>query len=155
MGLLWRDTHPNRWRQPGSPSSLEFLRRPESRQGDLTYFCVSVSSETDSVTSKINHQYGTTGNPDLANQTYWNTVWWTNMLQPWFDTVPSGNWFRINGRPVIYIWSVSFFSNVVGHEVPLLNYLEAQFKATYGQDPVFILDKSWFGDPCAWQMIPQ
>ena len=106
---------------------LEFLRRPESRQGELSFTCIC-GFDTSALTVKISHEYGTTGDPDLSNQTYWNTVWWLNMIKPWYDTVPSGNWYKIAGRPVIFIWSVNYFSNRIGNEVPLLNYLEAQFK---------------------------
>lgn len=82
---------------------------------------------------------------DMSVSSDWNDVFWLRGIKPWFDTIPSKYWYEIDGRPVIQFWSLSnmWFSHQNGNASQMLQYVEAQFKATYGLDPVFILDTPW------------
>jgi hypothetical protein len=81
---------------------------------------------------------------DLADQTSWRFFWDYNM-KIWHDTVPSSLWYRINGRPVVAFWSLAsaFFTNQQGNASLLLRWLRSNFQTTYGEDPFFIVDRTW------------
>jgi hypothetical protein len=81
---------------------------------------------------------------DLADHTSWRFFWDHNM-RIWFDTVPPELWYRLDGRPIVAFWSLAdaFFANQQGNASALLRDLRARFIARYGEDPLFIVDRTW------------
>jgi hypothetical protein len=82
---------------------------------------------------------------DLSDQGAWDEVIWKRNIKIWHDTVPQNLWFKINGRPVIALWSLgdAIFSNQEGNASQLLTFLSGKFNTTYGVHPLFIVDISW------------
>jgi hypothetical protein len=94
---------------------------------------------------------------DLNDRVSWEEVIWKRNIKVWHDTVPNALWFRLEGSPVIAFWSLSdaFFSNQFGNASQLLSFIRTRFFETYGEIPVFIVDRSWIQeDPTiqSWQV---
>ena len=128
------------------PRRLYMLTDALTRASATSLFKLSVLVDTAGILAMIEARDGSTYSPNLATKSDWTNVWWTRTINAFFSTVPSSYWFQINGRPAIFLWSVNYFSNYTGNGSRLLQYLESSFISTYGQDPVFVLDQSWFGD---------
>lgn len=81
---------------------------------------------------------------DLSNHANWS-YFWDHNIKIWFDTLPKSMWYLMDGKPVIAEWSGSsaFFSHQQGNMSAMINWLKSQFKARYGLDPAFILQKNW------------
>lgn len=82
---------------------------------------------------------------DMSLSSEWNEVFWLRGIKPWFDTVPSQYWYKINNRPVIQWWSIAskWFSNQNGNASQMLQFVSDSFNTAYGVRPVFILDGPW------------
>jgi hypothetical protein len=114
---------------------------------------------------------------DWANTDSWNQIWWLRTVKPWFDTVPSNYWYRINNRPVIQFWAFhpSWCVNMNGNISGMLTSLANTFQSTYGVRPYFVMPEDvvtsgnqdatvasqsdvlgfnpWFGTPSeSWRM---
>jgi VCBS repeat-containing protein len=90
--------------------------------------------------------YGIAGTnlADMSVTDAWNQVFWLRAVKPWFDTVPSQYWFKVNGRPVIQWWSInSGFSHQEGNASKMLQVVADSFQASYGVRPGFIIDGAW------------
>ncbi|MFI6779937.1 DUF5010 domain-containing protein [Micromonospora sp. NPDC050276] len=76
---------------------------------------------------------------------------WDNNLRAFFAAVPDNLRFKIDGRPVVYEWSLSssFFVNQGnGNAARMLQYVRDRAKAEFGADPFFNLDNTWMSmDP--------
>lgn len=76
---------------------------------------------------------------------------WDRNLRLWFEAVPAAIRFTLDGRPVIYEWSLAddFFVNQGnGHAAAMLSYLKQKAEAEFGVTPYFIVDDSWIAvDP--------
>ncbi|MFI7604357.1 DUF5010 domain-containing protein [Micromonospora sp. NPDC049366] len=71
---------------------------------------------------------------------------WDNNLRAFFTAVPDNLRFKIDGRPVVYEWSLSntFFVNQGnGNAAKMLQYVRDRAKAEFGADPFFNLDQTW------------
>lgn len=82
-----------------------------------------------------------TGKFDLSNTDAWEQIIWLRTVKPWFDTVPSTQWYRINNRPVIQWWAFHnvWWSNHSGNAKAMLDYVANQFEASYGVRPYLIM----------------
>ncbi|MDB6018239.1 MAG: Carbohydrate binding family 6 [Pedosphaera sp.] len=91
------------------------------------------------------HGISGTNRLDMSLTNDWNQIFWLRGVKPWFDTVPSQYWFKVNGRPVIQWWSISstWFANQTTNAAKMLQFLADSFEATYGMRPGFILDGGW------------
>ncbi|WP_170208633.1 DUF5010 domain-containing protein [Micromonospora pisi] len=71
---------------------------------------------------------------------------WDNNLRAFFTGVPDNLRFKIDGRPVVYEWSLSdsFFVNQGdGNSARMLQHVRDRAKAEFGVDPFFNLDRTW------------
>jgi hypothetical protein len=104
-----------------------------------------------------------TGTPfDLAVQSDWNDIVWLRAIKPWFDTIPSSYWWTLDddtpggrGPAVIQFGALdaTLFANAAGNASELLTFVAAQFEASFGSAPAFVLDSSWFTlDPSVQQL---
>lgn len=82
---------------------------------------------------------------DVGDESNWR-FFWDHNIRIFFDTIPGYLWHRINGRPVIASWHLrnSRFSNQQGNASRMLQWIKGEFRARYGVDPFFILDRTWF-----------
>lgn len=78
---------------------------------------------------------------DFANTDGWEQIVWRRTVKPWFDSVPSNHWFRINNRPVITWWGFhpGWATNHAGNAGPMFQYISDAFLDAYGVRPWFIL----------------
>ncbi len=76
---------------------------------------------------------------------------WDRNLRLWFEAVPPSVRFTLDGRPVIYEWSLdnTFFVNQgSGNAAAMLGYVKQKAEAEFGITPYFIVDDSWIAvDP--------
>lgn len=71
---------------------------------------------------------------------------WDYNLRHFFRAVPADMRFTMDGRPVIYEWSISdtFFVNQGnGNSAAILRHVKEQAKAEFGVDPYFIVNDGW------------
>jgi len=74
---------------------------------------------------------------DPANLVYL----WDYNYKKFYQTVPDESRFKINGRPVIIIWTGNryFLGNMQGNVSVALNYIRQQCQSTFGFNPFIIL----------------
>ena len=77
---------------------------------------------------------------DISQPTNWVYLWDYN-YKLFYQTVPDANRFKINGRPVIIIWSGNtyFVGNMQGNASQALLYVRQQCQSTFGFNPFIIL----------------
>jgi len=77
---------------------------------------------------------------DISQQTNWVYLWDYN-YKLFYQTVPDANRFKINGRPVIIIWSGNtyFVGNMQGNASRALLYVRQQCQNTFGFNPYIIV----------------
>jgi len=83
---------------------------------------------------------------DLGNTSLWATYIWNNNWLPYFRSVPEPNRLKIQGRPVVFMWSVATglgYTNQQGHLAGLISYLRNQCLSQLGFNPFIIVDQSW------------
>ena len=85
---------------------------------------------------------------DLSNTSYWATYWWNYKWLPYFQNVPDAYRMKIDGRPLVFIWSVASglgYTNQSGHLSGLISYLRYQCENTpgLGFNPFIVVDSSW------------
>jgi hypothetical protein len=71
---------------------------------------------------------------------------WDNDLKAYFQAVPDSLRYKVNGQPLIYLWSdsSSFFTNQGnGNSAKFLSYVRSQAQSTFGTNPYFVVDYSW------------
>ncbi len=71
---------------------------------------------------------------------------WTNDLKAFFQSVPDSMLYKVNGQPLIYLWSdnsFAFTNQGGGHSANLLKYVRAQAESTFNENPYFVVDQSW------------
>lgn len=77
---------------------------------------------------------------DIRAQTNWVYLWDYN-YKLFYQTIPDANRFKINGRPVIIIWSGNtyFVGNMQGNASRALLYVRQQCQSTFGFNPFIIV----------------
>jgi hypothetical protein len=71
---------------------------------------------------------------------------WDNNYRVFFQTVPDSMRFKLEDRPVIYIWGIGTyaFTNMgSSHAKNMLVYVRQRCQAEFGFNPYIIVDKSW------------
>jgi Domain of unknown function (DUF5010)/DUF5010 C-terminal domain len=81
---------------------------------------------------------------DISDSANWVYIWDYN-YKVFYESVPDANRFKIDGRPVIIIWSLSptFVANPSGNASQALAYVRQQAQATFGFDPYIIVSSDW------------
>lgn len=94
--------------------------------------------------------YGYAQKFDMADHNNWKYIYDYN-YKVFFQTVPDANRFKINGRPVIIIWTgntVTFLTNMNGNASQALSYVRQKCQADFGFNPYIILSQDFFtNDP--------
>jgi hypothetical protein len=81
---------------------------------------------------------------DISDPANWVYIW-DNNYKIFYQSVPDENRFKIDGRPVIIIWSMSptFVANAKGNASKAMQYVRQQAMAEFGFNP-FIIASSDF-----------
>ncbi|MGW0858075.1 DUF5010 domain-containing protein [Streptomyces sp. NPDC002690] len=71
---------------------------------------------------------------------------WDYNQREYFDRVPDDMLYKVDGRPLIYEWSVNdfaFSNQGDGNLSKLLQYARSRAKTEFGIDPYYVVDSSW------------
>jgi hypothetical protein len=94
--------------------------------------------------------YGYTPLFDMGNTANAYYIWNTD-LETFFQTVPADQLYEINGRPLLYFWSIgdAFCTNQAnGNSKAVLMMIRANCQSEFGMDPFIVVDGSWIqADP--------
>jgi hypothetical protein len=92
---------------------------------------------------------------DISDSTNWVYIWDYN-YKVFYESVPDENRFKIGGRPVIIIWSLSptFVANPNGNASRMLQWLRQQAQSTFGFDPFIVASSDWLvHDPTSANLV--
>jgi len=84
---------------------------------------------------------------DISNPDNWRYLYdWNYKL--FYQTVPDANRFKINGRPVIIIWTGNtyFVANMQGNVSRALTYVRQKCQADFGFNPFIVLSGDFYGN---------
>ncbi len=66
--------------------------------------------------------------------------------QPFFQKIPKEDWYRIDGRPVIYFYNAGTLKPA-NTAAAVITRMKALFKADFGVEPYVAVDDAFFTDP--------
>lgn len=92
--------------------------------------------------------YGYKQKFDMADSNNWKYIYDYN-YKVFFQTVPDANRFKINGRPLIIIWTGNtntFLTNTQGNVSRAITYVRNKCQADFGFDPYIILSGDFFSN---------
>jgi len=87
------------------------------------------------------HDAGNSGPFDIGNSANWSYIYDTN-YKIFFQTIPDANRFKINGRPVIIIWTgnPATVGNEQGNYSRAMSYVREKCQADFGFNPYIIVN---------------
>ncbi|MEU6597614.1 DUF5010 domain-containing protein [Streptomyces flaveolus] len=71
---------------------------------------------------------------------------WDNNLKAFFDAVPGEFLYKVDGKPLIFEWSIGsplFTNQGNGNAKRMLEYAAARSQEEFGFKPAFVLDQTW------------
>jgi Domain of unknown function (DUF5010)/DUF5010 C-terminal domain len=83
---------------------------------------------------------------DISNPANWVYIYDYN-YKIFYQTIPDANRFKINGRPLIIIWTgnqPAFVTNMQGNASQAINYVRQKCQADWGFNPYIILSGDFF-----------
>lgn len=83
---------------------------------------------------------------DLGDTNTWKFIYDYN-YKPFYETVPDANRFKINGRPVIVIWTGDknlYVTNMQGNASRAISYVRQCCKRDFGFNPFIVLQAAFF-----------
>jgi len=92
--------------------------------------------------------YGYAQKFDMADTNNWRYIYDYN-YKVFFQTIPDQNRFKINGRPLIMIWSgntVTFLTNMQGNASQAIMYVRQRCQADFGFNPFIVLSQDFFSN---------
>jgi hypothetical protein len=92
---------------------------------------------------------------DISNPANWVYIWDYN-YKVFYESVPDENRFKIGGRPLIIVWSLSptFVANANGNASRMLTWLRQQAMSTFGFDPFIVASSDWLvHDPTSANLV--
>jgi hypothetical protein len=160
-GYLPGSSIPN---EGGDPRELTELVTAINEAGDAGKLKIAALDDTPaSMTDKMNQTLHhnselpfdfsvTTGSGNGGFQYLWN-----NDLEAFFQAVPSTMLYKVDGRPLIYLWSTNspdFTNQGNGDSARYLSYVRGQAEAGFGENPYFVVDESWIkNDPTVAPLV--
>ena len=137
-----RGSWPNTSQNPTNiaPLLTALTNRALTNQVKLAIFDDNAASWTAQWNQANGRGFGYAQPFDISQQTNWVFLWDYN-YKLFYQTVPDANRFKINGRPVIIIWSGNtyFIGNMQGNASRALLYVRQQCQSTFGFNPFIIL----------------
>jgi hypothetical protein len=92
--------------------------------------------------------YGYAQKFDLADTNNWRYIYDYN-YKIFYQTIPDENRFKINGRPLIMIWTgntVTFLTNMQGNASQALLYVRQRCQTDFGFNPYIVLSQDFFSN---------
>ena len=83
---------------------------------------------------------------DMSDTNNWKYIYDYN-YKLFYQTIPDANRFKINGRPLIVIWTgntVTFLTNMQGNASQAITYVRQKCQADFGFNPFIILSSDFF-----------
>jgi len=77
---------------------------------------------------------------------------WDNDLKAFYQAVPDNMLYKVNGQPLVYLWSdnsFAFTNQGNGNSARMLQYVRSQAQATFNENPYFVVDQSWVQNDAA------
>jgi Domain of unknown function (DUF5010)/DUF5010 C-terminal domain len=157
-GYLAGSAIPN---EGGDPRELTQLVAAINQAGDAGRLKIAAFDDTPaSMTDKknqIKHHAGGYSPPfDMSDTTGAGEggyqYLWTNDLKAFFQAVPDSMLYKVNGQPLVYLWSdnnFAFTNQGDGHSANLLTYVRSQAESTFKENPYFVVDQSWIKNDSA------
>jgi hypothetical protein len=141
-----RGSYPNTSVNPTNIAGLllALSNRGLTNQIKLAIFDDNASSWTAQYNQALGYGYGYTVPFDIGNSNNWVYLWDYN-YKLFYQTVPDSNRFKINGRPLIIIWTGNtyFITNMQGNASRALTYVRQQCQSTFGFNPYIILSSDF------------
>lgn len=92
--------------------------------------------------------YGYAQKFDMSDTNNWRYIYDYN-YKVFYQTIPDENRFKINGRPLIIIWTgntVTFMTNMQGNASQALLYVRQRCQADFGFNPYIVLSQDFFSN---------
>jgi Domain of unknown function (DUF5010)/DUF5010 C-terminal domain len=74
---------------------------------------------------------------------------WDDNLRAFFAAVPDSMRFKVDGRPLVYEWSISDFAfnnQGSGNAAKMLGYVRSHARSEFGTNPYLVVDQSWLSE---------
>ena len=145
----------------GDPRELAQLVAAINQAGDAGKLKIAAFDDTPaSMTDKKNQiKHGTGGYTptfDISDKTGAGEggyqYLWNNDLSAFYQAVPDSMLYKVNGQPLVYLWSdnsFAFTGQGSGASAALLSYVRSQAESAYGENPYFVVDDSWVNNDSA------
>lgn len=149
----------------GDPRALTGLVAAINKAGDAGKLKIAAFDDTPaSMTDKknqIKHKTGgysptfdmsdTTGAGEGGHQYLWD-----NDLKAFYQAVPDNLLYKVNGQPLVYLWSdndFAFANQGNGNSANLLKYVRSQAQSQFNENPYFVTDQSWITNDSAVSQV--
>ncbi len=137
----------------GSPSKMLPLLNAIRHQGltnriKFAAFDDNAASWTAQWNMANGRGYGYAQKFDMADTNNWRFIYDYN-YKIFFETIPDENRFKINGRPLIIIWSgntVTFLTNMQGNASRAILHVRKRCQEDFGFNPFIVLSQDFFSN---------
>ncbi|MYS18680.1 Carbohydrate binding module (family 6) [Streptomyces sp. DvalAA-14] len=136
-------------------------RRGVANQLKIAAFDDTPASLTDKKNQIVHHTGGYTplfdiGDANGTGEGGYQYIWDRN-LRPFYAAVPDSMRFKVDGRPLVYEWSINdfaFTNQGNGNAARMLGYVRSHAQSEFGVDPYIVVDNSWLSqDPTVSSQI--
>ena len=123
-----------------APFITALTNRGLANRVKLAIFDDNASSWTAEWNEANGRGFGSAEPFDISNSANWKYLWDYN-YELFYQTVPDANRYKIDGRPVIIIWTGNpyFVGNAQGNESQALLYVRQQCQSEFGFNPYIIV----------------
>ncbi|MFC4036636.1 DUF5010 domain-containing protein [Streptomyces polygonati] len=130
-------------------------RRGVAGQLKIAAFDDTPASMTDKKNQIVHHTGGYTplfdiGDANGTGEGGYQYIWDRN-LRAFYAAVPDSMRFKVDGRPLVYEWSINdfaFTNQGNGNSARMLAYVRSHAQSEFGVDPYIVVDNSWLSqDP--------
>ena len=132
-----------------SPVNIAPFVTALNNQGNVTKLAIfddNASSWTAQWNQANGRGFGYAQKFDISDSANWVYIYDYN-YKLFYQTVPDANRFKINGRPLIIIWTGNtntFVTNMQGNASRALTYVRQKCQADFGFNPYIVLSQDFF-----------
>lgn len=159
-GYIPGSTVPN---EDGDPREVSQLVDAINATGNAGKLKIAAFDDTAaSLQGKENEVKGVSSTPfDIGDQTGagfggYQYIWQQD-LEAYFQAVPDDMRYKVNGQPLVYLWSDNppiATDQGTPNGADMLQYISTQAQAEFGEKPYLVVDQSWIkNDPTAASVV--